>query len=107
MGVQGFGSAFSLNDFKTDSERKKPVGVQGFSVIEQYFLDKGIHTSWATLRDQLSTHQVVTVALPTESGEVLRIRKGTTPEAAHRLIFETLQIPMEVMAPVKTWTPAA
>ena len=77
------------------------------AVIEQYFLDKGIHTSWATLRDQLSTHQVVTVALPTESGEVLRIRKGTTPEAAHRLIYESLQIPMEVMAPVKTWTPAA
>jgi transposase len=77
------------------------------AVIEQYFLDQGIHTSWATLRDELSTHQVVTVALPTESGGVLRIRKGTTPEATHRLIYETLRIPMEVMAPVKTWTPAA
>ena len=76
------------------------------AVIEQYFLDQGIHTSWATLRDELSTHQVVTVALPTESGGVLRIRKGTTPEATHRLIYETLRIPMEVMAPVKTWTPA-
>jgi transposase len=73
-------------------------------VIEQYFLDKGIHTSWATLREELSTHQVVTVALRTESGGTLRIRKGTTPEAPHRLIYETLQIPMEVMAPVKTWT---
>jgi transposase len=77
------------------------------AVIEQYFLDKGIHTSWATLRDQLSTHQVVTVKLLTESGEVLRIRKGTTPEAAHRLAYETIQIPMEVMVPVKTWFPAA
>jgi transposase len=76
------------------------------AVIEQYFLDQGIHTSWATLRDELSTHQVVTVALPTESGGVLRIRKGTTPEATHRLIYETLRIPMEVMVPVKTWTPA-
>jgi transposase len=76
------------------------------AVIEQYFLDKGIHTSWATLRDELSTHQVVTVALPTESGGMLRIRKGTTPEATHRLIYETLQIPMEVMAPAKTWRPA-
>jgi transposase len=77
------------------------------AVIEQYFLDDGIHTSWTTLRDELSTHQVVTVALPTESGGVLRIRKGTTPEAAHRLIYKTLGVPMEVMAPVKTWTPAA
>jgi transposase len=76
------------------------------AVIEQYFLDKGTHTSWATLRDQLSTHQVVTVALPTESGGILKIRKGTTPEDAHRLIYETLQVPMEIMAPVKTWTPA-
>jgi transposase len=75
-------------------------------VIEQYFLDQGIHTSWATLRDELSTHQVVTVVLPTKSGEILRIRKGTTPEAPHRLIYETLQIPMEVMPPVRTWAPA-
>ncbi len=76
------------------------------AVIEQYFLDQGIHTSWATLRDELSTHQVVTVVLPTESGGALRIRKGTRPEATHRLIYETLRIPMEVMVPVKTWTPA-
>ena len=76
------------------------------AVIEQYFLDQGIHTSWATLRDELSTHQVVTVVLPTESEGVLRIRKGTTPEPVHREIYETLQVPVEVMAPVKTWTPA-
>lgn len=76
------------------------------AVIEQYFLDKGIHTSWATLRDELSTHQVVTVALRTESGGTLRIRKGTTPEGPHRLIYETLRIPIEVMVPTKTWSPA-
>jgi transposase len=76
------------------------------AVVEQYFLDQGIHTSWATLRDELSTHQVVTVALPTKSGEILRIRKGTTPEATHRLIYETLHIPTEVMVPIKSWTPA-
>jgi transposase len=76
------------------------------AVIEQYFLNAGIHTSWATLRDELSTHQVVTVALQTESGGILRIRKGTTPETTHRKIYKTLRIPMEVMVPVKTWTPA-
>jgi len=76
------------------------------AVIEQYFLDEGIHTSWATLRDELSTHQVMTVALRTESGGILKIRKGTTPEATHRLIYQTLRVPMEVMAPLKTWTPA-
>ena len=32
--------------------------------LEKRFLDHGVHTSWATLREQLSTHQVVTVVLP-------------------------------------------
>ena len=32
--------------------------------IEGAFVDAGIHTSWATLREQLSTHQVLTVRLP-------------------------------------------
>ena len=71
--------------------------------IEKRFLDRGVHTSWWTLRGQLSTHQVITVVLPTQDGKVLKIRKGTTPEAIHREIYATLQIPAEVMKPVKTW----
>jgi transposase len=73
--------------------------------IEKRFLDQGVHTSWATLREQISTHQVVTVVLPSPSGQVLRIRKGSTPEAIHREIYRTLQIPHEVMKPLKTWGP--
>ncbi len=75
--------------------------------IEKHFLDRGVHTSWWTLREQLSTHQVVTVVLPTKEGKVLKIRKGTTPEPIHREIYATLQIPAEVMKPVKTWHEAA
>jgi len=71
--------------------------------IEKRCLDQGVHTSWATLRDHLSTHQVVTVVLPTVTGEVLRIRRATTPEPVHREIYRTLQIPEEIMKPVKTW----
>jgi transposase len=71
--------------------------------IEKRFLDRGVHTSWWTLRQQLSTHQVVTVVLPTRDGRVLKIRKGTTPEPIHREIYATLRIPTEVMKPVKTW----
>ena len=77
------------------------------AVIEQYFLDKGIHTSWGSLREELSTHQVVTVVLPTDTEMVLRIRKGTTPEEAHRQIYKILRIPMNVMKPVRSCTPAA
>jgi len=74
--------------------------------IEKYFLDEQIHTSWWTLRQQLSTHQVVTVVLPTAEGLTLRLRKGTTPDAAQRKIYEVLRIPKEVMRPVKTWQAA-
>ena len=73
--------------------------------IEKRFLDHGVHTSWATLRAQLSTHQVQTIVLPATTGQTLRIRKGSTPEAIHREIYRTLQIPHEVMKPVKTWGP--
>jgi transposase len=73
--------------------------------IETSFLRKNIHTSWATLRQQLSTHQVVTAVLPTPCGQLLRIRKGTDPERQHQVIYDTLGIPHEVMAPVKTWLP--
>jgi transposase len=75
--------------------------------IEKSFLDQGIHTSWATLRQQLSTHQVVTVVLPTSDGHLLKIRKATTPEPQHRLIYGVLGVAEDVMTPVKTWLPVA
>ena len=72
--------------------------------IEKRCLDQGRHTSWATLREQLSTHQVATVVLPAIDGRILRIRKASTPDDVHREIYRVLQIPHEVMKPVKTWT---
>ena len=74
--------------------------------IEKYFLDRQIHTSWWTLRQQLSTHQVVTVVLPTVDGPVLRIRKGTKPDAVQQEIYGVLQMPYEIMKSVKTWQTA-
>jgi transposase len=73
--------------------------------IEKSFLDRGIHTSWSTLRQQLATRQVVTVVLPTAQGALLKIRKATKPEPEHRLIYEVLGIPADVMAPRKVWLP--
>src|ERR1700682_745860 len=70
---------------------------------EHRFLQAGIHTSWSSLRQQLSTHQVVTVVLPTTDGRVLKIRKATTPEPLHRQIYSTLRLSAEIMKPVKTW----
>lgn len=74
--------------------------------IEKLFLDAGLHTSWATLREELTTHQLVTVVLPASNGDVLKIRRGSTPEPRHKAIYATLHIPSEVMKPVKTWVRA-
>ena len=71
--------------------------------IEKTCRDRGLHTSWATLCDQLRTHQVVTLVLPTVDGRTLTIRKGTTPEPEHRELYRLLGIPEEPMKPVKTW----
>ena len=74
------------------------------AAIEHRFLQAGIHTSWATLRDQLRTHQVVTIVLPEDkNGRILKIRKATIPEPEHRHIYTILGIPAEVMQPVKSW----
>ena len=73
------------------------------AAIEHRFSQVGVHTSWWTIRQQLSTHQVATIVLPRTDGRVLKIRKATTPEPMHREIYATLRIPAEVMKPVKTW----
>jgi transposase len=71
--------------------------------IEKMFHDYGQHTSWETLRKQLSTHHTATVVLPTKSGRTLTIRKGTRPDPTHREIYRILQVPDDVMKPVKIW----
>jgi transposase len=78
------------------------------AAIEHRFLQAGVHTSWGTLRDQLRTHQVITIVLPEDDhGRVLTIRKATIPEPEHRQIYATLCIPAEVMQPVKAWRVSA
>ena len=70
--------------------------------VEKTFLDQGIHTSWASLREQLATHQVVTVVLPTSDGQQIRIRKATTPEPEHKRIYQVLRIPENILDPVRS-----
>jgi len=69
------------------------------AAIEKLFLDKGIHTSWNTLREALATHQIVTVALPTDGGITFRIRKQTKPEPCHQEIYDVLKIKPEIIKP--------
>jgi transposase len=71
--------------------------------VEKAFRDAGIHTSWESIREQLSTHQVVSVVLPTTDGDRLTIRRATTPEPEHQKIYRTLRIPETILRPIKTW----
>src|SRR4051794_5483362 len=71
--------------------------------IETTLLRQEIHTSWATVRDLLATHAIVTIVLPTDGDGVLRIRRGATPGPDHRVLYEALGVPMEIIRPIKTW----
>ncbi len=72
--------------------------------IETTLLNRGIHTSWATVREQLASHSVATLVLPTDGGKTLSVRKGTTPEPEQVELYRLLGIPAEVMQPIKTWS---
>ena len=71
--------------------------------IETTLLRQEIHTSWATVRDLLATHEIATIVLPTDQNGVLRIRRSATPEPDHKVLYETLGVPSEIIRPVKTW----
>lgn len=69
------------------------------AAIEKTLLDAGTHTSWATVREQLKTHQVNTIVLPTADGMELRIRKATVPDPIHQELYRQLGITAEIMRP--------
>ena len=71
--------------------------------IEKTLRDRGLYTSWATVRDTLSTHQVCSITLPASNGEVLTIRKPSTPEPELRRLYDLLGVPHTVIKTVKTW----
>jgi transposase len=73
--------------------------------IEKTLLDNGVHSSWATVRDTLKTHQVSTVVLPAKNGRCLRIRMAATPEPEVKHLYECLHISAKVMQPKRSWSP--
>jgi transposase len=77
------------------------------ALIEKLFRDKGIATSWESIRKELKTHHVATTIIPYTDQRVLSIRKGTTPEEQHALIYDTLGIPHEPAQPKNTWSKIA
>ena len=72
--------------------------------IEKTLLDQGVHTSWATVRDVLKTHQVSTVVLPTINGRCLRIRMGATPDPEVKDLYKQLHVSEKVITPIRSWS---
>jgi transposase len=72
--------------------------------IEKTLLDEGVHTSWATVREVLKTHQVSTVVLPTINGRCLSIRMGATPDPEVKDLYKRLHVPEKVITPVRRWS---
>jgi len=71
--------------------------------IERTLQEAGDHTSWETLREELTTHSVVTTILPTEDGRTLAIRKAGIPDRRVREIYRLLSLDPEPMKPLRTW----
>ena len=67
--------------------------------IEKPVLDKGVHTSWATVRDILKTHQICTVVLATDDGSCLRMRKAATPDPDVQQFYRHLDISPDIIKP--------
>ena len=72
--------------------------------IERMLLDQGVHTSWASGRGALATHHIITIVLPTDNGQTMRIRKASTPESGHREIYRLLGINEQIMSPKTIWS---
>lgn len=71
--------------------------------IEKTLRDKGLHSSLATVREQLKTHRISTIVLPTNSRWTLKIRKCSTPEPEHRDLYRLLDVPEEVVPARRMW----
>ena len=74
--------------------------------IEKSLQDRGVHSCWATVREMLKTHQVVTMVLPTAEGRVLKLRCATRPSPQQLELYRKLNIACEPIKPKKTWLKA-
>jgi transposase len=73
--------------------------------IEKTLRDQAIHTSWATVRDTLKSHQICTIILPNDDGPTLRIRKAATPEPDVQEIYRALRVTAQIIKPQYTLIP--
>jgi hypothetical protein len=71
--------------------------------IETTLQQHGEHSSWGTVREVLSTHQICTINLPADNGDMLKIRRLSIPEAKVERLYRLLGVKYEKVKPVRTW----
>ena len=60
--------------------------------IERTLRDHGDTRSWATILNELSTHQRSTVSLRDDKGDVHQVRLSGNPEPVHQEIYRILEV---------------
>jgi transposase len=63
---------------------------------------KGIHSSWSSIRKTLSTQSRVTVSMQCKKGKTVHVRKSTRPEPDQQAIFTALGVKSHPGHAVKT-----
>ena len=74
--------------------------------IETTLQRQGEHSSWGTVRELLSTHQLCTINLPADNGDMLKIRRLSKPEPEQARLYRLLGVTPETVKPVRTWVRA-
>jgi transposase len=60
--------------------------------IEQTLRQKGDHRRWSTIREQLGTHQRITVNLTDAQKRIHQCRVSSMPESIHQNIYQLLEV---------------
>ena len=60
--------------------------------IEQTLRQKGDHRRWSTIREQLTTHQRITVNLTDAQKRIHQCRVSSMPESIHQEIYRLLEV---------------
>lgn len=63
---------------------------------------KGIHLSWESIRNTMSTQQRLTITLPTQEGNTIHLRTTTKPEVRQKQIYEALNLKPDPIGKCKT-----
>ncbi|MES0447604.1 MAG: IS1634 family transposase, partial [Desulfobacterales bacterium] len=74
--------------------------------IRYQLKSKEIHSSWATLREQLSGQSRITVSMRCKTDEMIYVRKSTRPEPMQQEIYNTLGVSHHPGKTIKTTMPA-